>query len=957
MDRNTLSHYGWIVVLVLILACLLAFASPFGLFVADGVKAFAAGFVDTNNAALSNEHIQNIQDEWEEQLNDCEHEFTRLANQKTATCQSAGYTGDKVCNSCGKTMETGTVTEKLDHTVVTDNAVPATCEQEGKTEGSHCSVCNTVLVAQTTTDALGHDWGDPYVATEATCLGNGISRIDCQREGCDAHTDTSIKAEGHTIVTVNGKTATCTETGLTNGEKCSVCGTVTSEQQVIPALGHTEVTDSAIQASCEVAGKTEGSHCSVCHVTIKAQETVPALGHSMGTPVTTLTATCTSEGQTKTSCTRTGCGYYEVDSIDALGHTAVTDKAVAATCTATGLTEGKHCSVCNAVITAQTATGALGHEYNSTVTKEATCTENGTITYICIRNDHQYTETTNAIGHTDVNPADNNCDRCGDVIKEVDGLGEVEVDNPDVEITYDPDTGDAGGIVPPSDDEENEPFDIPEEELPETITVNYGTFESSTEYTPGEYATVEYIENVITVKQPVDNNTYNMAWWHIVKDSDGNILSTTAEAPSLSRLPNVYEGTTFSEYIVYSLDDTSTLAMNGVDSNTIWFASIANSEDDTLDNAIYLAAVAQKQHGYDVHIAKWNGTQYVDQGKDTEIDAVSSFTITTPVTKTKEVLISAPTSTTTYTYVPVGTLVAEKGMTWAEWLVSDYNTTGETAPTIKTADFEDVSYDDVIVAGESYGWFIAELAPGLYQTDTNILLYSWQELLDSGVIYLSDVSWYPKGMYVDNEIGWEQFDSLAGDLILPNDGSIETMGFEGFAGGEKVTSVIMPDSIRFIEDGCFGGCTKLKSVVIGANLENIAQYAFSGCTSLTSITFKGTVEQWNAVTFEDGWNNNVPATKVICSDGVVYLSEITFTINGVEYQAGKGMTWSEWVESEYNTLGVALVTLGDETYARVMMSANAISASDSIYTMGLVEVKPDDTITQNGAYGDLGYVD
>lgn len=30
---------------------------------------------------------------------------------------------------------------------------------------------------------------------------------------------------------------------------------------------------------------------------------------------------------------------------------------------------------------------------------------------------------------------------------------------------------------------------------------------------------------------------------------------------------------------------------------------------------------------------------------------------------------------------------------------------------------------------------------------------------------------------------------------------------------------------------------------------------------------------------------------------------ITFTINGIEYQAEDGMTWSEWVNSEYNTIG------------------------------------------------------
>ena len=42
-------------------------------------------------------------------------------------------------------------------------------------------------------------------------------------------------------------------------------------------------------------------------------------------------------------------------------HTVVTDAAVAATCTKPGKTAGKHCSICNEVLQAQTEIPALGH--------------------------------------------------------------------------------------------------------------------------------------------------------------------------------------------------------------------------------------------------------------------------------------------------------------------------------------------------------------------------------------------------------------------------------------------------------------------------------------------------------------------------------------------------------------------------------------------------------------------
>ena len=60
------------------------------------------------------------------------------------------------------------------------------------------------------------------------------------------------------------------------------------------------------------------------------------------------------------------------------GHTEVVDAAKAPTCTETGLTEGKHCSVCNEVLVAQEVVAALGH--SGEVAEEGydpTCTEPG----------------------------------------------------------------------------------------------------------------------------------------------------------------------------------------------------------------------------------------------------------------------------------------------------------------------------------------------------------------------------------------------------------------------------------------------------------------------------------------------------------------------------------------------------------------------------------------------------
>ena len=75
--------------------------------------------------------------------------------------------------------------------------------------------------------------------------------------------------------------------------------------------------------------------------------------HKWGDRETLKNPTCTEKGQTGVVCHKCGKVKDKKDDLEPTGHTPVTDPAVAPTETTDGLTEGSHCSVCGAVLTAQ----------------------------------------------------------------------------------------------------------------------------------------------------------------------------------------------------------------------------------------------------------------------------------------------------------------------------------------------------------------------------------------------------------------------------------------------------------------------------------------------------------------------------------------------------------------------------------------------------------------------------
>ena len=126
---------------------------------------------------------------------------------------------------------------------------------------------------------------------------NGYIRIlTVSEDGASANTYvlavSGVACKHENTVAIPAVPATCTETGLTEGTKCSDCGEILVAQEVVAALGHTEEIIPGTPATFDAAGTTDGVKCSVCGMILVGQEVAPMLDYNEGIiPVEALTAT------------------------------------------------------------------------------------------------------------------------------------------------------------------------------------------------------------------------------------------------------------------------------------------------------------------------------------------------------------------------------------------------------------------------------------------------------------------------------------------------------------------------------------------------------------------------------------------------------------------------------------------------------------------------------------------
>ena len=210
--------------------------------------------------------------------------------------------------------------------------------------------------------------------------------------------------------------------------------------------------------------------------------------------------------------------------------------------------------------------------------------------------------------------------------------------------------------------------------------------------------------------------------------------------------------------------------------------------------------------------------------------------------------------------------------------------------------------------------------------------------------------------------------------VIPDDGSVINISSVAFEGCTQLTSITIPNSVKYIGTSAFAYCTGLKSVTIPNSVSDIGAIAFAGCTQLTSITLPDSVTRVGEGVFygcdnltiyceskeqPDGWDSTWNGDCPVIWDCKKEELEYTLSYNG-EYYICTGIgTVTEAdavIQSEYR--GKPVKAIGDKAFEDCY-ELKSIIIPDSVTAIGnsafedcysLTEAHVPDTVISIGRY-------
>lgn len=158
---------------------------------------------------------------------------------------------------------------------------------------------------------------------------------------------------------------------------------------------------------------------------------------------------------------------------------------------------------------------------------------------------------------------------------------------------------------------------------------------------------------------------------------------------------------------------------------------------------------------------------------------------------------------------------------------------------------------------------------------------------------------------------------------------VKTIMSQSFYYCDRLETVVVGDGVTTIESSAFYYCDKLESVTFGTGISTIGTYAFH-CDILKTVYYKGTEEQWNAVSI-DSTNrkllsstmhyNYVEIPENACGDNVVWtLVNGVLTISGSgamdDYESADAVPWHALKEEiSAIVIGPGVTEIGARAFA------------------------------------------
>lgn len=175
------------------------------------------------------------------------------------------------------------------------------------------------------------------------------------------------------------------------------------------------------------------------------------------------------------------------------------------------------------------------------------------------------------------------------------------------------------------------------------------------------------------------------------------------------------------------------------------------------------------------------------------------------------------------------------------------------------------------------------------------MIKSWDELVAEGVIHVED-GVVSTNMNPDT---YENSSSsvLVGDLILPCDKSVVSLGESAFDSCVNLTGVLISDGVENIGDYSIAYCTSLKKIVTPDGLTTIGNSVFDNDEGITSVGLVGSgadVELSDLIMFINNsvFNECRGLTSVVLPDSITSIGENCFNscANLTSVTLGSGLT-------------------------------------------------------------------